>query len=55
MKKYIQPSMVIVKLQHQHVICTSMDEYGMNRSVQEETVDNAWTKESNSGVWDNEW
>ena len=47
--------MVIVNLQHQHIICTSAEFYGMNNSLQNDEVDAAWTKESSSSVWDNEW
>jgi hypothetical protein len=57
MKKYIQPSMVMVNLQHQHIICASQDAYGMGTTLQNEEVTSGWTKESNSngGVWDEEW
>lgn len=48
--------MVMVNLQHQHIICASQDAYGMNRSVQDEEVSSGWAKESNSGsIWDEEW
>lgn len=46
MKRYIQPSMVMVNLQHQHLICTSMDANGMNTTLQSEEVISGWVKES---------
>ena len=57
-KTYIHPAIIEVNLQHQHIICES--NYGMNRSLQSEEVDAAWTKEnsgssSSSGGWDDEW
>ena len=56
-KTYIQPATIEVNLQHQYIICQSTDAYGMNRSLQSDEVDAAWTKE-NSGSgnsWDEEW
>ena len=56
-KTYIQPATIEMNLQHQHIICQSTDAYGMNRSLQSDEVDAAWTKE-NSGSgnsWDEEW
>ncbi len=56
MKRYIQPSMVMVNLQHQHIICTSLDENGMNTTLQnEEEVSSSWVKESNINLWDEVW
>ena len=54
MKKntYMKPGMVMVKLQHQHIICSS--EYGINTTLQEEEVSSSFTRESGS-VWDDEW
>ena len=59
-KEYINPTMQMVNLQHQHIICQSTNAYGMNISLQSEDVESAWTKENNgpgssSGVWDDEW
>ena len=57
MKTYIQPTMNVVRIQQQHIICTSGETYGLNNSLQsEETVDEAWTKRNNSSVdWDDDW
>jgi hypothetical protein len=56
MKTYIQPSMVVVRLQHQSIICQS----GF-RGMSSDDVDYAGagngdsrTRESSS-VWDDEW
>ena len=38
--------MVMVNLQHQHIICTSMDANGMNTTLQSEEVSSGWVKES---------
>ena len=38
--------MVMVNLQHQHLICTSMDANGMNTTLQSEEVISGWVKES---------
>ena len=57
-KTYIQPTVIEVKLQHHaNILTVSTDAYGMNRSLQSEEVDEAWTKEnSGSGnAWDDEW
>ena len=57
-KTYIQPATIEVKLQHHaNILTVSTDAYGMNRSLQSEEVDEAWTKEnSGSGnAWDEEW
>lgn len=58
-QEYMKPTMRIVKLQHRASILTaSTDEYGMNRSLQEEEVNEAWTKEnsgSGSNAWDENW
>ena len=57
-KTYIQPTTIEVKLQHHtNILTVSTDAYGMNRSLQSEEVDEAWTKEnSGSGnAWDEEW
>ena len=57
MKTYIQPSMTVVRLQHQSIICQSYVksfncaediDYGGGGSG------DAYTKESSS-VWDDEW
>ena len=55
MKRYIQPSMVMVNLLHQHIICTSLDENGMNTTLQNEEVSSSWVKESDKNLWNEEW
>ena len=48
--------MVMVNLQHQHIICTSLDENGMNTTLQnEEEVSSGWVKVSDSNLWYEEW
>ena len=49
-KAYMKPTMKVVKIQQQRVICASQD--GMNTKVQSEEVDNAWSR-GNSG-WDDD-
>ena len=56
MKRYIQPSMVMVNLQHQHIICRSQVQHGVNTTLQiEEEVDDSWVKESHTNLWDEVW
>lgn len=48
--------MVMVNLQHQHLICASLDVNGMNTTLQsEEEVSSGWVKESHSNSWNEEW
>lgn len=59
MKTYIQPSITVVRLQQQHIICTSdpSDYADQSLSIQsgEITEESAvWTKASRS-TWDQEW
>ena len=57
MKKniYVKPESTVVRLQQQHIICTSVDANGMNKSLQQtEEVNEAWVKKSHS-VWDEDW
>lgn len=51
-KTYKQPMTMIVKIQQQHVICGSLDGNGMNKNLQDETVDTGWSR-GGSG-WDDE-
>ena len=55
---YIQPEITIVRLQQQHIICTSPGDLdGQSISIQSGSINDessVWTKES-SGVWDQEW
>ena len=58
-KTYIHPATIEVKLQHHtNILTVSTDAYGMNKSLQSEEVDAAWTKEnsgSGGNAWDEEW
>lgn len=52
-KAYMKPTMNVVKIQQQHVICAS-ENYGMNTKLQStETVGSAWSR-SNRGWSDDE-
>ena len=57
-KSYIQPSITVVRLQQQHIICASHYDYGdQSLSIQsgEITEESAvWTKASRN-AWDQEW
>ena len=46
-KEYIQPTMTVVGIHQQHIICTSTDAYGMNKSLQSTEVESAWSRSSN--------
>ena len=47
--------MVMVNLQHQHLICASMDANGMNTTLQSEEVISGWVKESKKNIWNEKW
>ena len=47
--------MVMVNLQHQHIICRSKVQHGVNTTLQEEEVDDSWVKELHTNLWDEEW
>ena len=49
-KEYMKPTLKVVKIQQQRVICAS--QYGMNTKVQSEEVGSAWSR-GNSG-WDDD-
>ncbi len=49
-KEYMKPTMIVVKIQQQRVICAS--QYGMNTLPQSDEVDEAWSR-GNSG-WDDD-
>jgi hypothetical protein len=50
----MKPAMNVERIQQQHIICASQDQYGMNKSLQsEETVDAAWSRQGGS-IWDDE-
>ena len=55
---YIHPEITVVRLQQQHIICTSPgDNDGQSISIQSGSINDessVWTKESSS-VWDQEW
>lgn len=44
-KTYMMPAMQVVKLQQQHIICTSS--HGVNNSLQSTEVDCAWSRGGN--------
>ena len=44
--------MNVVRIQNQHIICASQDQYGMSKSLQSETVGSAWSRGSNG--WDDD-
>ena len=48
-KAYMKPATNVVKIQQQRVICAS--QYGMNTKVQDEEVDNTWSRR-HKDVWD---
>ena len=50
-KEYKKPTMNVVMVQQQHVICAS--EYGVNTSLQNSEVGSAWSREGGSS-WDDE-
>ena len=57
-KTYIQPSITVVRLQQQNIICTSdpRDYNSQSLSIPSGEINNesfVWTRES--GVWDEEW
>lgn len=60
-KTYIHPAMMAVKLQHQGIICvsrtstTGLGSDNLNYDANGGNQSDAWTKESNGGVWDEEW
>ena len=42
-KEYMKPAMQVVELKHKyHILAGSLDDNGMNRSLQGEEVDEAW-------------
>lgn len=52
-KQYMKPTMQMVELRHKcHIMVVS--NHGVNRSLQSEGVDDAWTKE-NRGSWGDDW
>ena len=51
-KAYMKPTMNVVKIQQQHVICAS-DNYGMSKSLNSSEVNGAWSR-SNRGWSDDE-
>ena len=57
MKTYIQPSITVVHLQQQHILCTSPGDYdSQSLSIPGGEINNesfVWTRESS--VWEEEW
>ena len=53
-KEYMKPTMQTVELkQCTMILAGSMDEYGMNKSLQDDEVEEAWSRKRN-GVWDDD-
>lgn len=48
-KTYMKPTMKVVKIQQQNIICASP--YGVQDTLQSTTVTSAWSRE---GFWDDE-
>lgn len=48
----MKPTMNVVKIQHQHIICASTDANGMNTKLQSSEVGSAWSRGSNG--WDDD-
>ena len=49
-KEYMKPTMNVVKIQQQHIICAS--DNGVNRSLQNTQVNSAWSRDG--GNWDDD-
>ena len=51
-KEYMKPTMNVVRIQQQHIICASQDANGMNKSLQNEEVTSAWGR--GGSAWDDD-
>ncbi len=61
-KNYMQPTILVVRIQHSGVICVSqvstsgLGDYDLNYNASGASQSSAWTKEtSDVNLWDNEW
>ena len=52
-KAYMKPAMNVAMIQQQHIVCGSLDDNKMNKSLQEEEVDEGWSRRQRN-VWDEE-
>jgi hypothetical protein len=48
----MKPVMNVEMIQQQHIICGSLDDNKMNKNLQDEEVDNAWSR--GNSVWDDD-
>lgn len=53
-KSYIQPTILVVKIQHSGIICTSDPTESVQTHDEVGHSDYQFTRESN-GIWDEEW
>ena len=54
--KYIKPSMMVVRLQHQSIICQSVNNVkGMGYGSASSNYDGEVRTRESSSVWDDEW
>lgn len=53
-KDYMKPTMIVVKIQQQRVICAS--DNGVNTGLQDSQVNSAWSREggNRNSLWDDE-
>ncbi len=51
-KAYMEPAMRVVRIQQQHIICVSKNQYGVNKQLQSGEVSSAWSR-GTSG-WDDD-
>ena len=52
-KAYMKPVMNVAMIQQQHIVCASLDDNKMNKSLQDEEVDEGWSRRQRN-VWDEE-
>ena len=52
-KAYMKPAMNVAMIQQQHIVCASLDDNKMNKSLQDEEVNDAWSRRQRN-VWDEE-
>ena len=52
-KAYMKPAMRVVRIQQQHIICVSKNQYGVNTKLQsDEVVSSAWSRDTSG--WDDD-
>ena len=52
-KEYMKPVMNVVMIQQQHIVCASLDDNKMNKNLQDEEVEEGWSRRQRN-VWDEE-